>query len=270
MPEIGDVVRLETTATDPVGNLADAGAVTVSVTLPDGTAGAAGAVQHPSTGAYYADLAVTQAGRHLVRWVGTGANASAFAEAQVLDVWPTDPRYLFSLDAARNQIGEYATDDDELLRLYVAATTPVIEDITGPLVRTPKTRTFDGGRDCYLIPPGSTVTSVTESGTALPAGDFTVDVDAGIVYAGGQYSPRVFAPGRQNVVVAYTQGATQIPPNVLLAALEEFRFLWQVSQQGTRFGGDDEDTAVYTPSGFAVPRMVVQLCAGNRRAPGFA
>jgi hypothetical protein len=270
MPEIGDVVRLSVTNTDPTGVLVDAGAATVSVTRPDGTAGAAdvGGVQHDGVGLYHADLTPAQSGRYFARWVGTGANP--FAQAQVVDVWPLDPRYLFSLDDAKDQVGQLATTDEELLRLYVAATTPVIEDITGPLIRASKTKTFDGGRDCYLIPPGSAVTAVNESGTVLAAGDFTVDVDAGIVYAGGQYSPRVFAPGRQNVTVSYTVGAAEIPPNVLLAALEEFRFLWQVSQQGTRFGGDDEDDTVYTPSGFAVPRMVVQLCAGNRRAPGFA
>jgi hypothetical protein len=267
--EIGDVVRLSVTNRDSDGNPADATTVTVTVRQPDGTTVAPPLdVEHAGTGSYYADLPVVQAGRHLVRWVGT--DGVPFAQADVVDVWPTDPRYLFTLEQARGFVGDLDDDIDDLVRLYMAAVTPVIEDITGPLISEQGSRTFNGGVTAVLLPGPVSDVTVTENGGVLGAGQFTVDYDAGIVYAGDQLAPREFFPGRQNVTVTFTVGSEQIPPNIVLAALTEFRFLWQLDQQGNRFDEPDEDTMAWTPSGFAVPRRVTELCAAHPRPAGFA
>jgi hypothetical protein len=56
---------------------------------------------------------------------------------------------------------------------------------------------------------------------------------------------------------------------VRLAAEEQLRFLWQLGQQGNRPGwGDAADDVEFTPSGFAVPKRVIELCADSLRPPG--
>ena len=77
---LGDVVMLDATVLDADGNNpADATAVTVTVTAPDGAA-----VSLPASrvglGSYTAAYTPATSGRYLVRWVATGANASAWVD----------------------------------------------------------------------------------------------------------------------------------------------------------------------------------------------
>jgi hypothetical protein len=77
--DIGDVVTLTCTVRDAGGALADAGAITCTITLPDGTT-AGPTPAHPSTGTYTATYTPAAAGRFAVKWVATGTNAGAFAD----------------------------------------------------------------------------------------------------------------------------------------------------------------------------------------------
>lgn len=273
MFEVGDSVRLAAVARDPDGNPSDpAGGVMVSVKQPDGTQTAPAAATKVSVGTYTFDFTGVQAGRHVGRFAGAG-----FAFTDVFSVWPTDPGMLFGLEEARAQLrirsGQTAFDD-EMLRLFVVSTTPVIEDIVGPLLPAVKVRVADGGVDSVLLgasPVKADTVTITESGT--PMLDFTVNESAGIVHGGTRQAPRPFLWGRQNVVITYGVGAGVVPPNVLLAAKEEFRFLFQNSQQAARpslRAGGGETPVDYTPSGFAVPRRVIELCGSLRRLGGFA
>lgn len=81
--ELGSIVLLGVEVRDAAGALADATAVTCTVTLPDGTT-ATPTPAHPSTGVYTVDYPAPAAGRYVARWVATGANASA--ESQVFRV----------------------------------------------------------------------------------------------------------------------------------------------------------------------------------------
>lgn len=76
---LGDVVTLTCTVRDPAGALADAGAVTCTVTLPDGTTTVL-THTHPSTGNYAVDYPPPTVGWFRVRWLATGANAGVFVE----------------------------------------------------------------------------------------------------------------------------------------------------------------------------------------------
>lgn len=76
---LGDVVTLTCTVRDAAGALADAGAVTCTVTLPDGTTTVL-THTHPSTGNYAVDYPPPTVGWFRVRWLATGANAGAFVE----------------------------------------------------------------------------------------------------------------------------------------------------------------------------------------------
>lgn len=76
---LGDVVTLTCTVRDAAGALADAGAITCTVTLPDGTTTVL-THTHPSTGSYAVDYPPPTVGWFRVRWLATGANAGAFAD----------------------------------------------------------------------------------------------------------------------------------------------------------------------------------------------
>lgn len=185
---------------------------------------------------------------------------------------------LLSLDDACKAIGLPAADttqDADLLATYIPAVTPLVEDLTGPIVAgTGLSWSVDGGRTFILLPSAvSAVTAVTESGVALVSNvDYTVNLPAGIVVRGSVQQPYIFLPGQGNIVVTYNTGLATIPANVRLAARIILRQLWQADQQGYRpnFGAPDNDT-VSTPSGFAVPKRAWELLqTGNRNVPGFA
>lgn len=174
---------------------------------------------------------------------------------------------LITLAEAKLSIFNSATStaNDADVEAYIEAATPVIEDITGPMLRREVTVALDGGRPSVLLPwPVNSVVSVTVGGVAST--DHTVSLASGIIYAGSS-----FAAGVSNVVVVASIGPATIPPNVKLATRELVRFWWQQGRQGNRpaFGNDGADS-VDVPSGFAVPRRVVELCKPNRRVDGFA
>ena len=73
--DLGDVANLTVTVRTTAGVIANAGAVTCTITKPDGTTTTASVV-NTTTGIYSAGFTPPTAGRHLVRWVATGANAS--------------------------------------------------------------------------------------------------------------------------------------------------------------------------------------------------
>jgi hypothetical protein len=256
-----------------------AGAAALDVRLPDGTPVAPAPTVTGAAGVYTADLATTQAGRHLLTWSRAG---ELFAD--VLDVWPVDPRYLISIDDALDacRFAKPAARDAarDQMPLYVAAATPVIEDMTGPLITTERTKLADGGTSAILLPAApAQVVSVTVSGVLLPAASYVVDEAAGIVYAAESvyaylaagYGYGLFTPGRLNVVIVYTVGSPVLAPNLRLAVREEVAYLWSMGQQQPRQGTSGApDATVFTPSGFAVPRRVSELCAAHPRVAGFA
>lgn len=278
--ELGQTLVFTVQVVDDTGAAADLGGgnPTCTVTRPDGTTTTANVTKPSTAGLYWGSLATSnQVGRWRGTFTGTGANSGKLPYTDVIDVWPADPRLIISLadaKAALNVPAGTRVNDDEL-RLYIAATTEVIEDIVGSVLAVTATETFDGGNSAVLLSQrASAITSVTVSGTAQTAGtQYVANLTSGIVYAGSSTTYGTFTAGRQNVVVAYTTGSSSIDPNVILAAREEVRFLYQIGQQGGRpsLGGAPQDLS-WTPSGFAVPQRVVELCQASvsRRMPGLA
>jgi hypothetical protein len=70
--DLGDSVPLSVEVKNAAGALANGGAVTVTVTQPDGTPAGPFTVSPTTTGVYDYDFTPTQVGRHQVRWVATG------------------------------------------------------------------------------------------------------------------------------------------------------------------------------------------------------
>jgi hypothetical protein len=167
--------------------------------------------------------------------------------------------------------GQTARDAD--ITAYVQAATPIIEDIVGSCLQVSKTIAFDGGNYAINLNDNVTaITSVVEAGNPLnSATDYMFDPIANQLVGGGPIVGRAFYPGRLCIVVTYTAGFTTIPMNIQMATRELVRFWVQQGKQGWRPNGQmDADSVAWTPSGFAVPKRVIELLAPNRHLGGFA
>ena len=187
---------------------------------------------------------------------------------------------LITLAEARNALrlpaGSTSRDAD-IASTYIPAVTPLVEDVTGPVVRRPFTHTTAGGSRAVLLPrAASSITSVTARGVALAADRYTADLAAGVVYAGGPLTPGVFDGGVGDVVVAYVAGlcadTASVPVNIKLGARLVLAWSWQNDQQGRN---PDAAAAgpelVQTPSGFWIPAAAyAYLKPSDATMPGFA
>lgn len=267
--EVGQTLTFGLSVYDSAGVLANVGTIgDATITSPDGTTTTATPTTS-GTGLYAVTHTSTQAGRYRCTFTGSGTNSGALPWTDVADVWPADPRLIISLADAKAELNHVTNINDDELRLYIAATTEVVEEIVGRVLSASVTETFDGGRTAVLLGErASAITSVTVDGTATT--DYTADLRAGIVYAGSTSSPSSFSYGRQNVVVTYTTGGSSLDPNIVLAARVIAAHLYQVGQQ-KRGRNQNEDITVLA-SGFAVPTRAVELCRASRsrRMPGFA
>ncbi len=268
--EVGQTLTFAIGITDSTGTAANVGGMTAAVYKPDGTAVApAPTPTNPATGDYQAQTVATVAGRWRCTFTATGANSGGTPWTDVADVWPADPRFICSLADAKaelNMPSNHVVNDDEL-RLYIAATTPIVEEIAGRVLTATLTETFDGGRRSVLLSERPTaITTVTVDGVATT--DYVVDLAAGIVYAGSSSAPDVFDFGRQNVVVTYTSGGTSVDPNVVGAARIIAAHMYSVGQQGRKRTQDE----IVIASGYAVPRRALELLRdrGPYRMPGMA
>lgn len=185
-------------------------------------------------------------------------------------------RGLISLEEAKTSIFNGSSPGsvvDRDVEAYIEAATPVIEEITGPLLPKQVTYERDGGKSAILLPHSFTsVVSVLEDDVALSTTDYVARRDSGIIHAGGKKFPRRFVAGRMNIVATVTIGSSDpIPPNVKLAARELVRFWWQQGRQGNRPQlGAAPDTTPEVSSGFAVPRRVTELLRPHRRIGGIS
>lgn len=263
--DLGDSVPLSITVTDADEQLANAGSVSVTITLPDGTTDVQGPIAPTSTGIYDYDYVTVQAGRHAVRWVATGANASAFSDA--FDVVPADGGAFVSLADVRIHLKKTSsTDDDEKLRGFLDAACQVIEDRMGHV--TPVTLSIDGcGRTVILERPVISVISVVQlpGGAAVPAADavagtdgWTLDGGAGVLSLSRSY-------GRVRATIRV--GRSPIPGNFRLAGLELTAHLWRTSQHNTSGGRPSlgVDETVVPGVSYALPYNVRQLLGLDKR-----
>lgn len=284
MYDLGDVVNYTLTIKDANGTLADAGSVVCTITLPDNSTNTP-TVSHPSTGTYTIAYTTVQSGRHLMRWVATGVNAST--QSDVFWVAAADPGLIISLAEARAAIGlqQSFTLNDEDLRELIASATATMEDICGPILAKSCDEWHDGGTSvvALLEPPVISITTVSESygtyfrtltlqdlaGSGFDAYGYTVDLRSGILYRRVSGSLGIFAGGRRNVHVVYSAGRQVLPASIVRATRRLIRWLYQTEIQGasTQRGGGPEQT-VNTPSGYTVPSAVIQLCGAERKIPG--
>jgi hypothetical protein len=268
--EIGTTVPLRFTVLNGEGVPTDADDAVLTITKPDGAQPTLGS-PIVDNGVYDFDFTeATIPGRYSARFASINPTVVV---TDTFDVWPADPRFIISLADLRDELNVPAgvTVNDDELRLYIAATTWVVESIVGKVLPETVTETFDGGKTAVLLSErASEITSVTVGGVATTS--YVANFDAGIVYAGSTSSPTSFTYGRQNVVVTYVTGSTSVDPNVILAARIIAAHQYQVGQQGRTGRGRAIDETTILGSGYAVPTRALQMLEPSmaRRMPGFA
>jgi hypothetical protein len=271
LPDLGTV-----TTDNSTGALATPTTVTLTLTLPDGStlvSPAGIAVTNPSTGIYRASYETVQAGLHRARWVADGNNCDGVYE-QVWTVEPTPRGAIVSIDDALAHLGDPTLTDaqQEQLRATILAATRVCGSHIGrTLARESATETYSGGK-CEIAlrrTPVISVSSVTESGTALTASDYVLD-PAGLLVRGSTTAQSRWAAGRSNVSVTYVAGYTDPPADLRLAVLREVEHLWQRTQQAPHPAlGAEEDDEFLRRDAAAIP-WPVRYLLDPYRAPGFA
>lgn len=264
--DLGDYLPdLSVKVRDADGVLANATAVVLTITLPDGTT-ATPAVTNASTGVYTAAYLPVQRGRHVAAWVATGVNASALTTTYIV----VDPAgSIVGLAEAQAFLRVHAETDQDAVRGVVEAASKVVERYTHRAWRTQTiVETQDGdGRSVLALRqyPPRTVTSVVEDGTALTSGDWTLDAHAGLLYRGGPTSVQPWACGVGTVVVTYQAGPTVVPEDVADATLQVVRVLWEQRRGGTRQQGSEQ----YAEQRDLIPRAA-RLILDTYVVPGFA
>lgn len=261
--DLADVVPLSVTVRDAAGIPANAGSVSVTVTLPDGTSTVSGPIVG-TAGVYNYDYATVQAGRHGVRWVASGTNASAFTDAFLVE--PTDPDAFISLADLKHHVDRAQSDtsDDAEMIGHLRSACEMIRDRIGHV--TPVTFTRDvNAREVIVLGehPVISVTSVAtlpglvavaQAGPATGVAGWTLeDGPAGILTHTSRFG---------YVRVTYRAGRTPVPGNVRLAALELAAHLWRSSQLnsgGNRPALGDNETPVFPGSSYALPTRVREL-----------
>lgn len=259
--DLGDPVPLGITVTNAANVPEDAGQVTVTITLPDGTTETTGPIASTSAGQYDYTYPTVQAGPHRVRWLATGVNASAFRDA--FDVEPAEGCAFVSLADAR-QHPRLSGEDDEQLRGFVDTACQMITDRMGAVA--PVTVVADkSARQGVLVLPRRPVVAITSVQrlpglAAVPAADlatgtvgWTLDSPEGVLSVSGWTGM---------VRVTYRAGRSPLPQNFRLAALELIAHLWRGSQNnqaGGRPALGDSDATFASIKPFAMPFRVMEL-----------
>jgi hypothetical protein len=266
--QLGDVVPLSVTVKDSNGQPANAGAVTLTVTLPDGTTAVTGSIGPTTTGVYDHDYATVQAGRHGVRWVATGANASAFTDA--FDVEPADDGDFVSLADVKRHMNKTSAGDDAELAGFVSAACRMITERIGQV--SPATVTDEVSvrwrrrRIVLDTHPVIEVSSVVVAGnpvTTIPAADADAGVTGWVLDSpGSAVLSHTGCWPAGTIRIIYRAGRTPIPGNVRLAALELAAHLWRSSEQnfgGGRPGLSGSDEVTMPGAAWALPIRVREL-----------
>ena len=267
--DLGDVVALGISVYNAAGALANATAVTCTITLPDGTT-ASPAVTNTGTGLYDINYSPTQIGRHTVRWVATGTNASAYADE--FTVRDYAKMGIVSLSEVKDHLNIPATTTslDEELRRFIDAASDLCEQYVGCVLgrETFTNELYNGNTDVLVLrnPRAMSITSVYENGTLLSAADYTLDPTGQRLFrvtSGTFNNPNYFgiwAPGVNAIRVSYISGFTNPPPSAKQGVLEVIRHLWQTQRGSANVltrnqTGDD----FYPTATFSLPRRAMEL-----------
>lgn len=261
--DLGDPVGLSVNIRDAAGALANAGAVTLTVTLPDGTT-TAPTVTNTGTGIYTATYTPTVAGLFGAMWVATGANASAYRDS--FTVMPAEVP-LVSLDDAKSRLNITTTDNDEELRRVIAAATgraarAVHRALSVRTLTQTTDMTYTPARAVIVDEPALlSVDEVTEDGAVVDPGDYELARDGQVLRRKGTdcWTGEVSITGTIGVAGEDLAIAQQ-------AVLELTAHLWETQRTPV---GRNALAGPVPGMGYALPNRVDEMLA-PLRLDGFA
>jgi hypothetical protein len=209
---INETPSLAVTVYDSNGNPSDAGAVTLSITLPDSTTAGPFTGVHGQTGQYtYAGYMFTNLGRHTLTWTFTGANAGR--RTQTVDVYgatictPADVRAWEPQLAHTVAFPEVQVRD--AIRVSVDRLHTRMRVATAPFAST-YVFLFDGD-ECAVSLPYAQLRSIqsltSSSGTPMDTARLWLDSKAGLIEL------RQATNLGSQVTVSYTHGYDTPPPD---------------------------------------------------------
>jgi hypothetical protein len=259
---VGDVLPFAATVKDAAGALANAGTMTLTVTLPDGTApvGSPFTIAPVGTGLYEkVDLTAASAGRIVGYWLATGANAGA--HTQVFHVRSGAETALVSLDEVKDHLNiplTTTTHDQELER-KIGSATAVVERFCGPIVRrTYVERHYGGtgtvGLNRHEVLSLTSVTPIATGGAAVAVADLDPDPDGQITYKDGVTA---FPAGKY--LWTYVAGRVEIPDNQIEAALVIIKHLWETQRGASSLPLQGGEETFLPAFGFAIPNRAMDL-----------
>lgn len=267
--DLGDTVALGVTVKNSSGVPANATNVTCTIYLPDGTTYAP-SVTNSGTGLYDINYSPTLVGRHQVKWIASGNNASAYSDE--FTVRDFAQMGIVSLDEvkAHLNISPSNTDLDEEIRRFMDAASDLAENYVGCVLgrQTFVNEAYSGNTDIIRLrnPRALSITSVYENGILLEPTAYVLDYTGQRltrVTTGSLSGPNYFgiwAPGAQNIVVSYVAGFTNPPPSAKQGVLEIIRHLWQTQRGAVNVltrnqSGDD----FYPTATYSLPRRAMEL-----------
>jgi len=277
--DLGDVVVLGVTITDATGTPANATAVAATITTPTGTTSTP-TVTNTGTGLYDVSYTPTTSGRYLIRWVATGANASAYQD----DFTVRDGTHIsiVALDEVKAHLNIPATnyDVDDELRRFVDAATDLAENYVGCVLgrQTFTDELYDGNTDIIRLrnPRALSITSVYESGVLISSDNYSVDptgqrifrITTGSISGPNYYG--IWAPGANNIKISYVAGFINPPAAGKQGVLEIIRHLWQTQRGPTAVVGRNQSgDDFYTTATYSLPRRCMELL-DQMSLPGMA
>jgi hypothetical protein len=254
---------------DNTAVLVNPAAIGLTITAPDGSIATPSVANPPTpTGTFSQKVVATQVGRYFGRWLFTMADGTTTVYTEIFDIQPTDPGFIISLTEAKNHLNIplSRTNSDEEIRSWMAAITPVIEDLVGPTIPKTYTEVVSGVEKLTLSnTPVISITSIipfyygtTYVGETLVKS--TPDGEVRLIYGGAFYG-RTFT-------VTYVAGRKPIGPNITQAAKIILKHLWETQRgaSSTPFQGDDE-AATDLGYGFAIPNRALELLKPSRLGP---
>lgn len=253
---------------------------TVTLTLPDGSAGGAPTVTVNAAGDYFVETPVTGVvGRHVLTATASGGQLGTGVTRKWSDPFDVDdPAGLavVSVPEAVDFLGLPSTVPTERVRVVIAQANAAC---SGYLGRQTWRRTFtelhDGGSGGLRLrqTPVVAISAVTEGTATVTSTGYVLNPLTGILERGTTSGAWGWQRGVQNVSVTYVAGYTDPPHDLRLAVLREIEHLWQATQQRAHMTVDDSfnnDNEFGTTYGgpASIPSQVRYLLDGVRDSTG--
>lgn len=248
---------------------------TVTLTLPDGSAGTAPTVTTNAPGDYYVETPITAAvGRHVLTATAAGGQLGTGVTRKWSDAFEVDDPAGLSVVSYAEIVDEFGLDSEnpETVRVVLARAASACADYAGrQLWRRSFTEVYDGGVDALRLrrTPAQSISSVIEGTTSLAASGYTLDPLTGLLHRGPTTGGWWWATGRQNITVTYVAGFAAPSPSLRLAVIREFQHLWQATQAlphpaiDDTFNAGNEFATTYNGPG-DIPSQVRYLLAVAR------